>query len=114
MTDSPSAARRGRPRQGNDLKSYALPCRTSLRLRKRVEEAARGNNRSLAQEIEANTTNGFIDFEGDDNIIFDIHASASSGSVEGLDHYLSKQKNKKGLPSFAAALSVGNGRIEIE
>lgn len=48
-----SDRKRGRPRHGSEPKCEVLTCHTSPSLRRRVEEAARRNQRSKAQEIEA-------------------------------------------------------------
>lgn len=71
---------------------------------------------SLAQmsnQVEANLTNGEIEFEADDQAIFQVQPSVSVGSIDGLDDFNKTQKNKKGPQSYAAVLSVGNGRIDL-
>lgn len=65
------------------------------------------------QNVEANLTNGEIEFESAGKTAFEMTATAQSGTVDGLEKFQSKQKNKKG-PAYSAVLSVGSGRIEIE
>lgn len=75
--------RRGRPLQGTEPKIAPLPCRTSLRLRERVEAAARKNKRSISCEIESRL---YFSFDAEDDARLRALAKAAMSTQEGNDN----------------------------
>ena len=70
----------------------------------------------IDQNVEANLTNGEIEFEANSKSVFEMTANVQTGTIDGLKSFQDKQKKRlenKG-PQFSAVLSVGNGRIDIE
>lgn len=74
---------RGRPLHGQHPKTAPLPCRTELRLRQRLDDAARRNDRSLAQEIEARL---YFSFDAEDDDRLRGIAQAALGQGTGQDN----------------------------
>lgn len=65
------------------------------------------------QNVEANLTNGEIEFSASPKATYDMKPSVQIGSIDGEKSFASEQKKKKG-PQFNAVLSVGNGRINLD
>lgn len=67
----------------------------------------------MEQNVEANLTNGEIEFEASSKSAFEMTANVQAGSVDGLKAFQESHQSKKG-PQYSAVLSVGSGRIDLE